>query len=80
MTLQTPMMAFANWWLRGVRPPRFTLGCIVFVLVGALLVVTKGSPAAVMSGGHALGDMLIFLGAASWVVYTLGSGSFPTWS
>ena len=80
MTLQTPMTAFANWWLRGVRPPRFTLVCITFVLVGALLVVTKGSPAAVMSGGYALGDTLIFFGAASWVIYTLGSASFPTWS
>ena len=32
------------------------------------------------TGGTFLGDVLIFLGAMSWIAYTIGAVSFPGWS
>jgi drug/metabolite transporter (DMT)-like permease len=31
-------------------------------------------------GGTGWGDVLMFFGAVSWVVYTLGAADFPSWS
>ena len=42
---------------------------------GVLLVITKGDPAHVFAGGSLLGDLLIFLGAMSWIVYTMAGAS-----
>lgn len=35
--------------------------------IGVLLVVTKGNLSHVFEGGSLVGDLLVFLGAASWV-------------
>ena len=32
------------------------------------------------SGSTGVGDLLLFFGAVSWVVYTLGAADFPSWS
>jgi drug/metabolite transporter (DMT)-like permease len=81
---QTPLIAIAAWLTRGQRPAAFTLGCMVLALAGVLLVVTKGNPAAAFAemgtGGALLGDLLVFLAALSWVIYTLGAGIFAGWS
>jgi len=80
MTLQTPMAALAVWLTRGLRPAPFTVGCIAAAIGGVLLVVTKGSPAQFFEGGSLLGDLLVFLGAVSWVVYTMAGHHFSGWS
>lgn len=80
MALQTPMTALALWRTRGLRPAPFTVGCIAFAVAGVLLVVTKGDPARAFGGGTLAGDALVFLGAVSWVVYTLAGGRFSGWS
>jgi drug/metabolite transporter (DMT)-like permease len=80
MALQTPIAAFAFWVLKGARPANFTLGCIAAAIAGVFMVITKGDPGNVFSGGTLAGDALIFLGAMSWIVYTTGAGSFPGWS
>jgi drug/metabolite transporter (DMT)-like permease len=84
MALQTPMTAIAIWALRGQRPSLFTLGCVGAAICGVLLVVTKGDPvravAELASGGTLFGDFLVFLGAVSWMAYTLRSASFTGWS
>lgn len=80
MALQTPMAAFGAWWRRGQRPAGFTLVCIVAVFAGALLTISKGSPATLLDSGTGFGDLLIFLGAVCWVVYTFGAPGFPGWS
>jgi drug/metabolite transporter (DMT)-like permease len=78
--LQAPMTAIAMWLLRGVRPARFTLACVVVAVAGVFLVVTKGDLAGALGGGSLLGDLLVFLGAVSWVVYTMAAPRFPGWS
>ena len=80
MALQTPMIALAVWLTRGMRPRPFTIGCIAVAIGGVLLVVTKGNPSQVFEGGSLLGDLLVFLGAVSWVVYTLAGHHFAGWS
>jgi drug/metabolite transporter (DMT)-like permease len=84
MALQTPMIALAVWLTRGVRPSRFTIGCVAAAICGVILVVTRGDPAHALfsenAGGSLRGDALVFLGAVSWVVYTLAGAHFPGWS
>ena len=80
MALQTPMTALAMWLTRGLRPAPFTVGCIAAAIAGVLLVVTKGDLSHVFGGGSLLGDFLVFLGAVSWVVYTMAGQHFAGWS
>lgn len=80
MALQTPIAAFVHWALKGTRPANFTLGCIAVAILGVFLVITKGDPVNAFTGGTFLGDVLIFLGAMSWIAYTIGAVSFPGWS
>ncbi|HTS21363.1 MAG TPA: DMT family transporter [Casimicrobiaceae bacterium] len=80
MATQPLVAAVVAWLLRGVRPARATLGSLVVALAGVLLVVTKGRFDGILSNGTGFGDLLMFLGAASWVVYSLGAADFPTWS
>ena len=80
MALQTPMTALAMWLTRGLRPAPFTVGCIAAAIAGVLLVVTKGDLSHVFGGGSLFGDLLVFLGAVSWVVYTMAGQHFAGWS
>jgi drug/metabolite transporter (DMT)-like permease len=80
MALQTPLIALTLWLTRGQRPAPFVIGCIVAALGGVFLVVTKGDPAAVLAEGAVWGDAMVFLGAVSWVTYTLAAGRFAGWS
>ena len=80
MALQTPMTALAVWLTRGLRPAPFTVGCIAVAIGGVLLVVTKGNLSHVFEGGSLLGDLLVLLGAVSWVVYTMAGHHFSGWS
>ena len=80
MALQTPLTALALWLTRGLRPPRVTLACIAAAIAGVLLVVTKGDPRHGLVGGSLGGDVLVLLGAVSWVVYTMAGAHFSGWS
>ncbi len=80
VSLQPSMAAIADWWLRGRRPARFTLGCIVCAFAGVVLVVTKGDLALAFGRGELVGDALVLAGAACWVVYTMGADGFRGWS
>jgi drug/metabolite transporter (DMT)-like permease len=80
MALQTPMTAIAVWLTQGKRPHPFTIGCIAVAIGGVLLVVTKGVFSNLLDGGSLLGDVLVFLGAVSWVVYTMAGWHFSGWS
>jgi drug/metabolite transporter (DMT)-like permease len=80
MTLQSPMTALAVWLTRGLRPAPFTVGCIAVAIGGVLVVVTKGDPGRVFEGGSLFGDLLVFLGALSWVTYTMAGHHFSGWS
>ena len=80
MATQPLVAAVVAWGLRGVRPQRATLAWLAVALGGVLLVVSKGRLHGLLEGGTAFGDLLIFLGATCWVVYSLGAADFPTWS
>jgi drug/metabolite transporter (DMT)-like permease len=84
LALQAPIAALMVWVVRGQRPGRFSLACVVVAIGGVLLVVTRGEPlraaAEILEGGALFGDLLILAGAVAWVVYTLGVASFPGWS
>jgi drug/metabolite transporter (DMT)-like permease len=80
MAMQAPIAAFVHWGLKGARPANFTLACVTAAIVGVVLVISKGDPLHVLAGGTFFGDLLIFLGAMSWVAYTVGAVSFPGWS
>ena len=80
MATQPLVAAVVAWWLRGVRPARATLVFLGVALVGVVLVVTKGGFTGVFAGGTGFGDLLMFLGAVSWVIYSLGAADFPSWS
>lgn len=80
VSLQPSMTAIADWWLRGRRPARFTLACIAAAFAGVVLVVTRGDPALGLSAREVAGDLLVLVGAACWVVYTMGTERFRGWS
>lgn len=80
MALQSPLTALAVWMARGLRPAPFTLGCVAAAIAGVLVVVTRGDPLHVFAGGSVLGDFLVFLGAVSWVIYTMAGHYFAGWS
>ncbi len=80
MATQPLIAAVMAWLLRGVRPKPATLAFLGVALGGVLLVVTKGHITGVFERGTCIGDLLMFLGAVSWVVYTLGAADFPSWS
>ena len=80
MATQPLIAAVVAWFLRGVRPPRATLAFLGIALGGVLLVVTKGHLTGVFERGTGFGDLLMLVGAVSWVMYTLGAGDFPAWS
>jgi acyl-CoA synthetase (AMP-forming)/AMP-acid ligase II/drug/metabolite transporter (DMT)-like permease len=79
MALMPLITVLLTWMLKGVRPRPITFACIVAALLGVTLVVTKGSLAGLM-GGNIGADLLILIGAACWVVYTLGAATMPDWS
>jgi drug/metabolite transporter (DMT)-like permease len=74
------LIALGVWVTRGVRPAGFTLACTAIAFCGVLLVVTRGDPMHAFEGGALVGDLLVFLGALSWVTYTLASARFGGWS
>ncbi|MGE7273626.1 DMT family transporter [Brevibacillus panacihumi] len=62
-------------------PPSYTWTSIAIALVGALLVITKGSLAFFATASEQVFPLLlIFAGVVGWVVYSLGGGHFSNWS
>ncbi len=80
VTLQPAIAALTLWLLRRRRPANFTLGCIVVAFIGVVLVVTRGVFGFSETPRQMLGDAIVALGAACWVVYTLGIGRLGGWS
>ncbi len=80
VALQPAIAVLALWLLRGHRPQGFTLLFIILAFVGVVLVVTKGQLTAFQSSQQLAGDLLALLGAACWVVYSLGTPGLSRWS
>ena len=80
MATQPLMAAVVAWFATGVRPARATIASLCVALAGVLLVVTKGRLTGLVDHGTGGGDLLMLLGAISWVVYSRGAADFPRWS
>ena len=84
ISLQPAMTAIAEWVVRGTRPARFTVACLVLAFVGVAVVVTRGGAGLGellrTSPAELGGDALVFAGAAAWVAYTLLVGRLQGWS
>ena len=78
--LQTPLTALTVWMLRGARPAGFTLACVAAAIGGVVLVVTGATGLSSLDARMLLGDLLVFLGAVSWVTYTFAASYFSGWS
>ncbi len=79
IALQPTMTMLGKWVLEGKRPPNFTLACIGFAFIGVVCVVTKLQPPSLLTADHLLGATLVLIGAACWVVYTIGNERFHHW-
>lgn len=80
VALQPAITAIALWLFQGRRPAGMTLACLIFAFLGVVLVVTKGSPSVAASPRELLGDLIVFVGAACWVYYTMGTVRMTGWS
>jgi drug/metabolite transporter (DMT)-like permease len=81
MALMPMLSILINWLFRGIRPLRWSPLFVGMSFTGVLFVVTKGHLSALlMLQENVLADALILLGAACWVIYTIGATYFPTWS
>jgi drug/metabolite transporter (DMT)-like permease len=77
----SPLMTLlATSALARTAPPRATLGFVFLALAGVLLVIGHGDPAGVVNGGVNGGDLMVLIGTASFVVYTLGARRFADYS
>lgn len=81
MATQPMLGLLVNWVLRKVVPPSYSIFFIALSFCGVALVVTKGDVGALLSAPENFSaDILIFLGALCWVLYTIGGSFFPSWS
>ena len=75
------LLALVGWFAYRQRPGRVTLGCIALAFGGIVLVITRGSPAALAADSQAaIGDMFAVVGVLSYAVYTFGIQRFTGWS
>src|SRR5262249_44989283 len=81
MALMPLLSVLINWAWRGVKPLRYSLAFVSLSFFGVLCVVTRGDFLSLLRlQENVLADLLILLGAACWVVYTIGASLFPRWS
>ncbi|MFA6310927.1 MAG: DMT family transporter [Sterolibacterium sp.] len=78
--MQPLMIALTQWLLRGARPARATLICVVVAFSGCVVVVSKGDFSTLALSGSLGGDLLVLVAAVCWVVYTLAAARFSDWS
>ena len=61
-------------------PPRPVMFCILAVVFGAILVVTRGRLDALLSGGSLLGDAFVLVSSLCWTFYTIRAQSLTGYS
>lgn len=68
------------WIAHKNRPSWVTLLCIAGAFIGVFLVVTNGNVSILFGENRFVPLFLLFLAAAGWAIYTIGGGSFSSWS
>lgn len=61
-------------------PPPAVIACIVAVVGGAILVVTRGRLETLLSGGSLVGDFLVLVSSLCWTFYTIRAQSLVGYS
>lgn len=61
-------------------PPRGVALAVLAVVAGAVLVVTRGNPAALLSGGSMVGNLLVLISSLCWTFYTIRAQSMVGYS
>ena len=61
-------------------PPRPVMFCILAVVAGAILVVTRGNIASLLSGGNLAGDGLVLISSLCWTFYTIRAQALTGYS
>lgn len=61
-------------------PPRPVMFCILAVVFGAILVVTRGRLDALLAGGSLTGDALVLVSSLCWTFYTIRAQSLTGYS
>ena len=61
-------------------PSRPVMFCILAVVGGAILVVTRGRLDTLLSGGSLIGDGLVFISSLCWTYYTIRAQSLTGYS
>jgi drug/metabolite transporter (DMT)-like permease len=84
LALQPALSAIIEWLFVGKRPPRITIICMLCAFLGIVLVVTRGGQSLDFllksNSDQILGEVLVFLGALAWVIYTLLCSRLVGWS
>ncbi|NIY48297.1 DMT family transporter [Cedecea colo] len=82
MMATMPMLGLLTVWaLKKVRPRVSTFAFILLSFSGVVLVITNGNFSAVLNSPVSLtANLLLIAGALCWVLYTIGSSYFATWS
>lgn len=76
-----PLIAIVVASIRGRSwPSSRALVAVVVGIAGVCLIVTRGDPGMLLSGGAGHGEALVLLGATCWVLYTFGAAKFSDWS
>jgi drug/metabolite transporter (DMT)-like permease len=71
------LTAIVLWVQKRIRPARSTLVALGVALAGVALVISGGDPVSIFTGAIGWGDALVFGGALSFVIYTVGAAEFP---
>lgn len=61
-------------------PPRGVMVAAITVVAGAILVVTRGNPATLTSGGSMIGNLLVLISSFCWTFYTIKAQSMVGYS
>jgi drug/metabolite transporter (DMT)-like permease len=67
------LMAIVLWGRDRVRPSHTTLAALAVALFGVALVISRGHPTTLWNGSLGWGDVLVFGGVFSFILYTIGA-------
>jgi len=80
VALQPLITAIGLWLTSRQVPAKTTFAAMAVALFGVGLVITRGHPGTLLHGGGVGGDLLVLVGCALWIAYTLGARRFPEFS
>ena len=78
-----PFMGLITLWLlnKSNKPSVYNFLFILLSFVGVILVTTKGDIITIINHpNNYIADLIMIIGALSWVLYTIGASYFPNWS